>query len=91
MQVWVTAIARAPTVGGVRVARIASSSSPFQRRTGLGPGIAAASAGTASAGTAAAGTGPAPDSERAAATAATVKTAGAPPRPRLTGAGRCRP
>src|SRR5437763_4765632 len=38
MQVWVRARARAPMVGGVFVARIAPSSSPSHRRTGLGPG-----------------------------------------------------
>ena len=37
MQVWATASARAPMVGGVRVVRMASSSAPFHRRTGLTP------------------------------------------------------
>ena len=36
MQVWVTAIARAPIVGGVSVARMASRRASFHRRTGFG-------------------------------------------------------
>src|SRR5439155_4265857 len=49
MQVWATASARAPIVVGVLVARIASSTTPSHRRTGLGPGSLRAAGAVATA------------------------------------------
>src|SRR5579884_489916 len=81
MQVWVTASARAPIVGGVAVDRMAPRTAPFHRRTGLTPGTGVAG-GAGDAGRAVAATRPAGTRPRQRASAAIV-------RPRAPTGGQC--